>query len=234
MGGARGSGLFFAGDLGQRIFQQPFSWRSLGVDVRGRATTLKVNYRTSHQIRTQADRLLGEEVADVDGNVEVRRGTVSVVQGVPPVILRCSTSEDECDRVAAWLRGCLDAGVTPSAIGVIVRSPAEIPRAEAACRRAGLDATAMMESVVSAGARATITTMHLAKGLEFRAVAVMACDDGILPSRERLDAVGDDADLDEVYVTERQLLYVACTRARDFLAISGVVPVTEYIDDLGS
>jgi superfamily I DNA/RNA helicase len=74
--------------------------------------------------------------------------------------------------------------------------------------------------------------MHLAKGLEFRAVAVLACDDGIVPSRERLVAVGDDADLDEVYATERQLLYVACTRARDFLLISGVAPVTDFIDDL--
>ena len=51
--------LFFAGDLGQRIFQQPFSWKALGVDIRGRSRTLRVNYRTSHQIRTQADRLLG-------------------------------------------------------------------------------------------------------------------------------------------------------------------------------
>jgi hypothetical protein len=51
-------GLFFSGDLGQRIFQQPFSWKALGVDVRGRAATLKVNYRTSHQIRRAADRLL--------------------------------------------------------------------------------------------------------------------------------------------------------------------------------
>ena len=48
--------LFFAGDLGQRIFQQPFSWKALGVDIRGRSHTLKVNYRTSHQIRQTADR----------------------------------------------------------------------------------------------------------------------------------------------------------------------------------
>ncbi len=59
LGGDRPNALFFAGDLGQRIFQQPFSWKSLGVDVRGRSRTLRVNYRTSHQIRTQADRLLG-------------------------------------------------------------------------------------------------------------------------------------------------------------------------------
>ena len=58
LAGGRPNGLFFAGDLGQRIFQQPFSWKELGVDVRGRSQTLRINYRTSHQIRTQADRLL--------------------------------------------------------------------------------------------------------------------------------------------------------------------------------
>jgi len=55
LGGGRPNALFFAGDLGQRIFQQPFSWKSLGVDIRGRSRTLRVNYRTSHQIRRQAD-----------------------------------------------------------------------------------------------------------------------------------------------------------------------------------
>jgi superfamily I DNA/RNA helicase len=74
--------------------------------------------------------------------------------------------------------------------------------------------------------------MHLAKGLEFRAVAVMACDDEIIPLQERIEAVGDDADLQEVYDTERQLLYVACTRARDYLLVSGVVPASEFLDDL--
>lgn len=68
LGGKRPNSLFFAGDLGQRIFQQPFSWKSVGVDIRGRARTLHINYRTSHQIRMQTDRLLGPEVADVDGN----------------------------------------------------------------------------------------------------------------------------------------------------------------------
>src|SRR5688572_27213032 len=70
LGAGRPDALFFAGDLGQRIFQLPFSWKSLGIDVRGRSSILRVNYRTSHQIRAGADRLLGREIADVDGNVE--------------------------------------------------------------------------------------------------------------------------------------------------------------------
>jgi superfamily I DNA/RNA helicase len=60
----------------------------------------------------------------------------------------------------------------------------------------------------------------------------MACDEEILPLQERIEAVSDDADLEEVYNTERQLLYVACTRARDHLLITGVKPASEFLDDL--
>ncbi len=74
--------------------------------------------------------------------------------------------------------------------------------------------------------------MHLAKGLEFRAVAVMACDDEVIPLQERIETVADTGDLEEVYNTERQLLYVACTRARDRLLITAVEPSSEFLDDL--
>jgi len=73
---------------------------------------------------------------------------------------------------------------------------------------------------------------HLAKGLEFRAVAVMACDDEVLPLQERIEAVADDADLEDVCNTERHLLYVACTRARDHLLVTGVKPASEFLEDL--
>src|SRR5690606_21291188 len=86
LAGGKSNGIFFAGDLGQRIFQPPFSWKSLGVDVRGRSRSLRVNYRTSHQIRKQADLLLGPEVVDVDGIREGRSDTVSVFNGPPPMI----------------------------------------------------------------------------------------------------------------------------------------------------
>jgi ATP-dependent exoDNAse (exonuclease V) beta subunit len=60
----------------------------------------------------------------------------------------------------------------------------------------------------------------------------MACDDEIIPLQERIEAVGDEADLEEVYNSERNLLYVACTRARDQLLVTGVAPASEYLDDL--
>jgi superfamily I DNA/RNA helicase len=74
--------------------------------------------------------------------------------------------------------------------------------------------------------------MHLAKGLVFRTVVVMACDDEAIPSQARIETVADDADLEEVYNTERHLLYVACTRARDHLMVSGSSPSSEFLDDL--
>jgi len=82
------------------------------------------------------------------------------------------------------------------------------------------------------GDKAAAATMHLAKGLEFRAVAVMACDDEVLPLQSRIEVVGDTADLEDVYDTERHLLYVACTRARDNLLVTGVDPVSEFLGDL--
>ncbi|MBA4158779.1 MAG: UvrD-helicase domain-containing protein [Gemmatimonadetes bacterium] len=231
LGGERSDGLFLAGDLGQRIFQAPFSWKSLGVDVRGRSSTLRINYRTSHQIRSQADRLLAPEVSDVDGNTESRRA-VSVFNGPDPVIQVFETAEEESEAVGRWLADRTSEGVEPHEIGVFVRSVAELNRARAAVEGAGLSYRVLDEHLETLSGHASVGTMHLAKGLEFRAVVVMACDDEVIPSQERIETVGDEADLEEVYNTERHLLYVACTRARDHLLVTSVDPPSEFLDDL--
>jgi hypothetical protein len=232
LGAGQPNSLFFAGDLGQRIFQQPFSWRALGVDIRGRSRTLHINYRTSHQIRMQADRLLGPQLSDVDGNTEQRVGTISVFNGPPPTIRVLASAEDESYLVETWLVDLGKAGVMPHEMGVFVRSPAELDRARAAVEHAGLLFKVLDENVETTSGHVSISTMHLAKGLEFRAVAVMACDDEIIPLQARIETVADDADLEEVYNTERHLLYVACTRARDHLLVTSVDPPSEFLDDL--
>lgn len=234
LGGSRPNALFFAGDLGQRIFQQPFSWKAIGVDIRGRSRTLRVNYRTSHQIRTQADRLLGPMVTDVDGNTEDRSDTVSVFNGPPPVIHTFKDEGEEIKAVGNWIMEQAKAGVLPHEFGVFVRSAAQLERAQAAVKAAGLSFNILDEHVETLSGHASISTMHLAKGLEFRAVVVMACDDEVIPLQERIETVGDDADLQEVYDTERHLLYVACTRARDHLLVTSVEPASEFLDDMRS
>ena len=230
--GERPDGLFFAGDLGQRIFQQPFSWKSLGIDVRGRSSTLRINYRTSHQIRSQADRLLPTSVSDVDGNSENRKGTVSVFDGPAPSINLYRSSEEECASVGAWISEQLQHDIQPHEIAIFVRSEAELSRARAAVKAAGEKSSELDGKSEPQAGLIAVGTMHLAKGLEFKAVAVMACDDGVLPSQERIETVSEESDLEEVYDTERHLLYVACTRARDHLLISGMLPGSEFLSDL--
>ncbi|MGY0572409.1 UvrD-helicase domain-containing protein [Bradyrhizobium sp. RDM12] len=232
IGGDRANAVFFAGDLGQRIFQQPFSWKSLGIDIRGRSRTLRVNYRTSHQIRSQADRLLGPSVTDADGNMEKRDDAISVFNGPEPKILALQDERDECKAVGRWIAELTAAGLLPHEFGVFVRSEAQLDRARAAVKESGLEFRVLDDRVETASGQASIATMHLAKGLEFRAVVVMSCDDEVIPLQDRIEHVGDEADLQEVYETERHLLYVACTRARDHLLVSGVTPVSEFLDDL--
>ena len=232
LGTTKPNRMFFAGDLGQRIFQKPFSWKALGVDIRGRSQTLRINYRTSHQIRSQADRLLGPEIADMDGNSEERKGTVSVFNGPQPDIRTLSSVAEETAVLNEWIANLASEGLTPAEIAVFVRSEAELPRAIAGIEAVGLAHTILTEKMDAVEGAVAVSTMHQAKGLEYRAVAVVACDDNIIPSEARIDAIVEETELDEVYNTERYLLYVACTRARDHLLVTGVQPASEFLKDL--
>lgn len=211
--------IFLSGDVGQRIFQHPFSWAGLGIDVRGRSHTLKVCYRTSQQIRQAADKLLPNILRDTDGLEDERRGIVSVFSGPPPEIRIFENEREESDSVRGTIATWLEEGIAAHEIGVFVRTPQLIPRARG--------------SVPGIEEAADIVTspMSLAKGLEFRAVVVMACDEGILPLDERVADAADEAELDDVYETERRLLYVACTRAREHLILTGQRPGSEYLVD---
>ena len=216
---AKSNGLFLAGDVGQRIFQHPYSWASLGVDVRGRSQTLKVCYRTSQQIRRAADLLLPTVLRDTDGLEDERRGIVSVFDGPAPEVREFETVAEEQSMVRETISGWLSEGLQPSEIGIFVRTSDLVKRARAALAE------------VTAADAITTGPMSLAKGLEFRAVVVMACDEGVLPLDERVADAADEAELDDIYETERRLLYVACTRAREYLLLTGVEPTSEYLRD---
>lgn len=214
----RSDALFFTGDLGQRIFHLPFSWTKLGIEVRGRAQVLKVCYRTSHQIRRTADRLLASEITDQDGIEESRRGTVSVFDGPEPDVRLFNFQAEESAAVGDWLTARISEGVRPCELAILVRGNGQLARARVAAKAASADIP--------------VITMHDAKGLEFCAVAVMALDEDVLPDPQRLADIGDMADLEAVQDTERHLLYVAATRARDRLMLSGIKPGSEFLDDI--
>ena len=152
LGAGRADTLFFADDLGQRIFQTPFSWRALGVDIRGRSHTLRVNYRTSHQIRRQADRLLPPGSSDVDGNTGRRTGTVSVFNGADPVIRTLPSPDEEAAVIAEWLKSRGQDGYTPHEMGVFVRFNAQLDRAIAAVEAAGYSAVDLAQHAAASRA----------------------------------------------------------------------------------
>jgi UvrD/REP helicase N-terminal domain/UvrD-like helicase C-terminal domain len=211
------NGLFFAGDIGQRIFRSPFPWRSAGVNIRGRSRSLKVNYRTSHQIREKSDLLLPTRLLELDGEEDRRLGITSVFHGPAPEIHEFSSEAEEAEGLQAWVRDRLAEEYPAGSIAILMRSQNEIPRA--------IDALGKIDGLV-------FLPMHDAKGREFRAVAVIACDADIVPNEERLMAAADEKSLKEVFDTERHLLYVAATRARERLWISGCTPCSEFIEDL--
>lgn len=219
MAGGRPNGLFFAGDIGQRIFRSPFPWKAVGVDIQGRSRSLKINYRTSHQIRAKSDLLLPPRLLEAEGGEDRRVGVSSVFHGPPPRIAVFDSPAAESSAVGDWLKECLAEGLRPDTVAVLVRSKAELPRGQAAIAHSG-------------GHGIRLGLMHDAKGREYRAVAVMACDADVLPNENRLLAASDERTLKEVFDTERHLLYVAATRARERLCVSATNPPSEFIEDL--
>lgn len=217
--GDRPNGLFFAGDIGQRIFRSPFPWKSVGVDVQGRSRSLKVNYRTSHQIRSQSDRLLPPRLLEAGGDEDRRTGVTSVFHGPAPTMRTFDDAGEEVRAVGEWLKRTVHNGINPETIAILVRSDAELSRAKMARDHSG------HEDVL-------ICLMHDVKGREFRAVAVMACDADVIPNEDRLLGASDERELREIFDTERHLLYVAATRAREHLWLSSAEPASEFLEDL--
>lgn len=215
--GEQPNGLFFAGDIGQRIFRAPFPWKAAGVDLRGRSRSLKVNYRTSHQIRSSSDLLLPETLVEADGSEDSRNGITSIFNGPAPTYRKFNSDEEEMVGLREWIEERLARDAIPRAeLAVLVRRADDVVGIR--------DAIALPDLQVM--------TMHDAKGAEYRAVAVAMLNDGVMPAERRLLAAKDEAQLDEVMNTERHLLYVAATRARDHLWMSGVDPVSEFLLDI--
>ena len=122
--------------------------------------------------------------------------------------------------------------MAPSEIGIFVRSESELGRATKVVEAAGLESVLLQGDSGAGEAAVAVGTMHLAKGLELRAVAVMACDAEAIPSEKRMAQIAEDSDLEDAYNTERYLFYVACTRSRDHLLVTGVSPGSEFLEDL--
>lgn len=212
--------LTFAGDVGQRIFRWPFSWLSAGIDVRGRSHRLKVNYRTTTEIRQFSDHLLPARLTEVDGEAE-ERGVVSLLSGPKPDLKGSANLAGEVQVLTEWLSGLRERGVTPGEIAIFARTRRALQeRADPALKRADMSSTWLVPDKTHEGGKVVLGTLHSAKGLEFRAVAIVACDDSQVPLQAALDLAKEPDEKRLTQDRELSLLYVGCTRARDQLLIT--------------
>jgi hypothetical protein len=221
--------LFLVSDPAQRIYQGPTSLLSAGIDVRGRSSVLRVNYRTTEQIRGYAEQLLPDAFDEADGQ-ETRDRIVSMVRGPEPdVVLRDRVSE-EVEEATRWLKNRLKNGYRPEEIGIFARTNRLVrERANRIVRNCGLEPYELRNDDGPTERRVSVGTMHRAKGLEFKVVMVIGCEEGILPSPAALETGRKNGTADVALQRERNLFYVACTRPRDRLFVSAAGEATRFL-----
>jgi hypothetical protein len=222
--------ILLCGDAGQRIYKSRTSLLSCGLDVRGRSTQLKINYRTTQQIRRFADALFAVTEADADGD-PLTRDAVSILNGPVPRVAAFGSIADEVSGLAEWLESRLSEGVKPNEIAIFGRTEAVLhDRAEPALEEAGLKGQLLNDDDPGDEGHISLGTMHRAKGLEFKAVAIVGCDVGLLPLRSVLDTFTDAVERGLFVEQERNLLYVALTRAREQVFLSHAARPSEFLN----
>jgi len=210
--------LMLFGDAGQRIYPGGFTLSALGIDVRGRSRVLRLNYRTTEQIRRAADRVLGETADDLDGGREPRHGTHSLLSGPAPTLQGYDLHETEVEEASRRIKEWIHAGRDPASIGVFARTGHRVQQVSDALKGQKIPVHKLSdEGDGKAGVQ--IGSMHRAKGLEFLAVLLVDCSAGALPNSTAIESA-DPQDREDAVARERRLLYVAMTRARDDLAIT--------------
>jgi superfamily I DNA/RNA helicase len=215
--------IFLVGDAYQRIYRRKASLKACGIDVQGRSRRLKVNYRTSEEIRLWATNLLdGLAVDDMDGGADTHQGYHSVFRGPSPIVNVFLAKAAEITALIAWVGQLQASGVDPKDIGILAKTNDLVRETAEALSNAGLPNCLLRprqaEERSKPGVR--LGTMHRAKGLEFDSVAIVGLNDGIVPFKRELDEASDAAEKRRVVERERSLVHVAATRAKRRLYVS--------------
>ncbi len=223
--------LFIVGDAHQRIYARRASMSSCGINVRGRSRRLRLNYRTTQEIRAWAVSILeGVSIDDLDEGTDTLRGYVSLLHGASPELVGCASETEELEGLVAWVRTLPSNQIQLPDVGVLCARRYDVKRVDDALRAAGIE-TVILQSGPDErsipGVR--ITTMHRAKGLEFFAVAIPFLSDTAFPPAGALNAAVDAADREDIINQSRSLLHVAATRAKRALRISWSGELTSLI-----
>ncbi|MGH9766087.1 MAG: 3'-5' exonuclease [Blastocatellia bacterium] len=212
--------LMLVGDGGQRIYAGKVSLKSLGIDVRGRSHILRLNYRTTEQIRRFADGLLDAEADDLDGGREARDETRSLLQGPEPRLQGFDARPAQNDFVLEQIERVLNQGRAPDEIAVFARQARLLDQIETRLKRAGVPSYRLSKEDFPHEPAVNLGTMHRAKGLEFKVVFVIDAAENELPPSSVLSKKTDEQARADFLEQERQLLYVSITRARDAVFVT--------------
>lgn len=213
--------IFIAGDAHQRIYGAPFRLSNAGINIVGRSRKLTVNYRTSRQILAWCVSVMnGEPVDDLDDGSETLQGARSEFSGPAPTETGFATQAKELIGLVERVKKWNDSGFAYADICVMTRYSDGVESAIAALVAADLPAAKVDnrtdESKV--GDKVRVMTMHRGKGLEFRAVALFNISEGTIPAGF-VNSLPEE-DRHQALLRERNLLYVAGSRAREALAVS--------------
>ncbi|MEW2074579.1 UvrD-helicase domain-containing protein [Streptomyces sp. NPDC013433] len=215
--------LFITGDPHQRIYDSKVSLGSLGIAVTGRTHRLRLNYRSTEEILTWSTGLLGPvTVEDLGGDGhDTLAGYRSLLHGRRPHTAGYGSGQEEVTALVARVQDWVAQGIRPAEIGVCARFNVLLDKAYDKLAAAGVPVVRVRDNPGADVDGVRLATMHAMKGLEFRCVAVLGVTAGALPfGREvtpaSVDALQHESDL----LRERCLLFVACTRAREALAVS--------------
>lgn len=226
-----GADLMLLGDTGQRIYPGGFSLRSLGIDVRGRSHVLRLNYRTTDQIRRFADKLLPAATDDLDEATESRRSR-SLLNGPIPTIHSFNDAPSHERFIVDEIRRLLTDGILPREIAVFGRTASVFTPVRDALERAQIVTSLLTDDAddetIADGVH--FGSMHRAKGLEFKVVFAANCSQNVLPHAPTVNKLKDAADHEAALARERQLLYVTLTRARDLAYITCVGKPSRFLD----
>jgi hypothetical protein len=222
LAGGEPKNLTLIGDAGQRIYSGGFSLRSMGIEVRGRSRTLKVNYRTTREIMQAAARLRDDDVDDLDEGHEGSSGVVDLLSGASPVMREFRQYDDETQFVGDEIAKLISEGVQPSEIAVFARNKRLRWWFEEALRKRGVPFTTpeMQRRPDAPQGGVVVNTMHGAKGLEFRFAFVVGCQQDQVPAPFAVEMAYDPEAKRRALKREKSLLYVCMTRARERLYVT--------------
>lgn len=215
--------VFIVGDGHQRIYGRRVVLGRCGISIRGRSRKLRVNYRTSDEIRKWALAILeGVDVDDLDDGLDDAKGYRSLFHGPAPEIRPTRDQSEEATALTSWIRQLEAEDIDRKDICVVARDKKTLSAFDNLLKSVGFE-TVLLKRHQAEDRRVPgirLATMHRVKGLEFMGVALVALNHGLVPNVLALRSAPDEAGREEIINAERMLVYVAATRAKKRLLVS--------------